>query len=272
MLPFSFVTMIEIQAIGGYYPTDVQGYLQNIANQTIQETYQPLVKDVIEVYQTYFPNLYSIYLRGSVARGTAQKNISDLDVFAIVPQQKERKYIYWARVAWSREVVPQLLKKYPFVTELDLAYSNYVFGVTPSNTAFNLLLKVQSKCIYGIDYAQQIPPFKLTSDLCINKKWYKQDLQGFLKIKSDTKKAQKQIQAILKISLRVCFELVFEREQKYTNSLYYCAQSFKTYYPEKSFAVNQCLHWYLNPPKNIEQVQNFLKDFGNWLLVELQEA
>lgn len=258
--------IIQIKPIGGYYNSDKNGFLQNNTTAILQEKYVAPINELIEIYQTHYDNIQSIYLRGSVAEGTAVDFISDIDMFAILKQENDTKYIRWQTVPLQQKTASSFSSKYLFLNGLDLAFTHYIPNSFPVDKKLNILLKLQSRCIYGVDYSKDISPIRLNSELCFNQRWFANDLDEFLRLSSSTESSQNKIREILKITLRVCFELVMLREQKYTNSLYYCAISFKKYYPEKSTEIQQCLFWFLNPPKEITIVQKFLTIFGKWII------
>ena len=261
--------MIQIKPVGGYYKSDANGFLRNNTTAVLQKNYVAPVTELIDIYRSHYDNIQSIYLRGSVASGTAVAFISDIDMFAILKQGKSETYVRWLTVPFQQKIATSFLAKYPFINGLDLAFTHYIPKVHLIDKKLNILLKLHSKCVYGIDYSKDISPIPLSSELYFNQRWFPDDLAIFLDFSFSIENPQNKIREILKVTIRVFFELVMLRAQKYTQSLYYCVESFKKYYPEKSEEAEQCLFWFLNPPKDITTVQKFLAIFGKWMLHQI---
>ena len=71
--------MIKPQRIGRYLSLDEVGYVKpDVAAHRIGEIWKPLVAFVREVLMNR-NGVSSVYLRGSIARGLAIENVSDVD-------------------------------------------------------------------------------------------------------------------------------------------------------------------------------------------------
>ena len=76
--------------------------------------------------------------------------------------------------------------------------------------------------------------------------------------------------AIMKIIIRVGFELIIEKEQQFTPDLYLCYKTFSKYYPTKETQMRQALDYFLNPITDLKTLEIFINQFGNWLENQLQ--
>jgi len=76
----------DVKPIGSFLQTDTDGFIVNTTSpEKIQSAWLPAVEMVSDAYRKHFgENLHSVYIRGSVAKGEAIDNISDIDSFAIV--------------------------------------------------------------------------------------------------------------------------------------------------------------------------------------------
>jgi hypothetical protein len=76
------INRIEIQPKGSYFETDEEGFLISPASiEKIQEEWKPVIDDVVKAYQeAYGDKLRAVYVRGSVAKGEAIENVSDLNI------------------------------------------------------------------------------------------------------------------------------------------------------------------------------------------------
>ena len=73
---------------------------------------------------------------------------------------------------------------------------------------------------------------------------------------------------LTKVVIRAGFELVMEREQRYTTSLYYCYQSFAKYYPQKASLMEHALRLYLNPSSTLNDLTQLAHNLCDWLVRE----
>ena len=145
---------IEIKEVGSYFQIDNDGFLVNPASlDKIQDEWKPMINEVVEVYKKQFGNnLKNVYIRGSVAKGEAIKNISDLDTFAYVDLEKEDIVKNWAK-----DDAINLKNKYPFV-------EHFEFVAKPlSSFLENKLILNQSVSVYG--ESLNVPKVKIGKEL-----------------------------------------------------------------------------------------------------------
>lgn len=95
----------------------------------------------------------------------------------------------------------------------------------------------------------------------VNLSWLEEDMNNFLQKEKIT---QEDCQGITKILIRSGFELVMEKEQKFTTDLYLCYQVFSQYFPEKEKEMREML--YLNPIKDGFYLKKNAKEIGMWIL------
>lgn len=83
--------MIEIKPTGSYFDIDKDGYLVNPASiEKIQNEWKEVLDMIIQKQKELFKDdLVAIYVRGSVSKGEAIKNISDIDTFSYVKTEQD---------------------------------------------------------------------------------------------------------------------------------------------------------------------------------------
>jgi hypothetical protein len=148
-----------IQKIGHLMRTDSEGYLINECNwDSIQLPWLTLVESLRSIcIETLGDRLHSLYLRGSVPRGQAILNISDLDSIVII--QEGITHELTAKIMAIEE---QLEKPYRFCHKVEIipiSYSNV------QQSHWQAILQTQGLCIYGEDLRSQFPQFKPNLDL-----------------------------------------------------------------------------------------------------------
>ena len=259
-------SIVPIKAIGTFFPLDNQGSIINDASfEKIPSPWRPVLQLVQEWYlEKEGDDLHSLYLRGSVPRGLAQDSFSDLDMLALV----KRKGLRWEAAAWQEELEWILRADFPFVNALEAMLSSYSPQFFEVNPHLAMVLKTQSICLYGNDIRPCLPKFKPGKKMMLHFRRLESDLEAFLKI-NPIQLAD--CQGIMKLILRVGFELVMEREGQFTTDSYPCYRAFSNYYPTHESQMQQALFFYLNPNREVSFLKSFVTDFGGWMLGQVKE-
>ena len=252
--------MIEIQETGSYFEIDPDGYLVNPASvDKIQDEWRGLVDEMIEVYKKHFgENLVTVYLRGSVAKGEAIKNISDVDSWAYVDMKKED-----ITQGSFKEEIKDLKKKYSFCEGIEA-------GVFPlSHSQKEQFWIAQAVPIYGRDL--QTEKFKVGKELIRHAK-HPERIQVRLEnnfSREDSEKNRRTVCTWLcKQILRSVMELCFEHSGKYSRDLYRCWETFSEHYPDKSDELREVLRLALNPISNKGEIIELEKKWTRWIIEE----
>ncbi len=252
---------IEIQPKESYFQIDENGFLINPASlQKIQEEWKPVVDDIVEAYKNHFgQKLKNVYIRGSVAKGEAIKNISDVDSVSYIDLPRDS-----IDTEWKEEARNKIEKKYPFIEGVELICRPFAIS------SMNIIFLNQSVCIYGkpID-VQKVKPGKDMMFHIPNLK----SRAVLLKEKLQNAESEKSIKSacvwFAKDMLRTGFEITMERSQKYTRDLYSCYETFSEYYPEKESEMREVLDLALNPTADKKKIKEIQDNLGAWLLAEI---
>lgn len=257
---------IEIQPKGSYFETDDAGYLTNPASiEKIQAEWKPVIDDVVNAYQeAYGDKLKAVYVRGSVAKGEAIKNISDMDTFSYVDLPKEE-----IKHGWENGVDARLKEKYPFVTGIEIS----ALPLFNAETREDQIFLLQSLCVFGEPF--KVEKRKPGKDMLIHFPMSEKRMINF-KEKIDKVESDEKIKNIctwmMKNILRTGFELTMERSQKYTRDLYLCYEGFSEYYPEYESQMRVVLDLALNPVTNKEEIINALEAIIPWMISECKRV
>jgi hypothetical protein len=267
----------EIKEVGSLLSIDSQGYLLNAAHMSkIQRPWKEAVDEIVLLYQTYFGHrLHSLYLRGSVAKGTAIEHFSDIDIMALL-----RGPVTRSDEIWAYKTHQELEKKYKFATSIrpDFIVWEEVFSpdMTLRSFHFNFLFTLQTQgiCLYGEDISPHLPPIKcdkVTALLLL------QDLDVlFERVKNDFSQKQRDkyikelCQWIMKAMIRNSFLLFMEREKAFTRDLYPCYLVFTKYYPHQQESIKKCLEYAINPISDKTEIIFYLDNFGMWLKEQIE--
>ncbi len=255
----------RIQKIGTILRTDAQGYLMSGAS--IEKITDPW-REVVDIYIQKFQqelgdNFHSLYIRGSIARGTAVEGVSDID--GIVLTKTEPSEIDWS---WRPPLRQEVLEKHPFLKGVDFGQASVESVVNGQNKVRAFLLKVMSACVAGEDIIPQLPQVKPGRDALVVRWKFEEKIQpGYhagpeSTLRHRTKHIGKQI-------LRAGMELVMEREQAYSRDLYPCYEMFSKYYPEKEPAMRIALEQALFSTEREQEFEQMRADIGPWLVKQL---
>lgn len=258
---------MKIQPFGNYLPQDENGFIINdLSIGAIDKKWLPVLAFLTKTYQQELgESLISVYVRGSVARNMAIDNISDLDTFALIQPAFAKQKIRWQTADFQEMTFYAIDEKYPFFCDLEMNLATLDEDFLASNLA--MIVKTQSLLLFGQDIAKQIENYKADEKMILNLNWLAGDLSTFLVIKEKYFEL-KDCQKIMKVLLRCGFELVLEQVGKFSPDLYICYRDFSKYYPKKEQEMRQALDWFLNPILDKKILNNFVNQFGSWLLQE----
>jgi hypothetical protein len=254
---------VPIRNIGSYFELDAEGFVINPTSlDKIQEDWKPALGEVVESYKkVYGDALTTVYIRGSVAKGTAIKYISDIDSFAYATLTDEEISLEWTDAAEK-----EIIEKYPFIQGVELS----VDPVTAINA--DQILLAQSICIYGQDISINIPKLKPGREMITNLfklnttfEWFRNKLELIGGNEEELKRACVWLSKTL---LRAGFELTVGRSHRYTRDLYPCFETFAEYYPEREGEMKKVLYLALNPITDKNVFLTLMDGLGRWIMKE----
>ncbi len=259
--------MNKIQKSGIFLDTDQEGYL--IPDTSADKILSPWREAVdyarqIEVARLG-TGLHSLYLRGSVARGTAIPGRSDVDLFAVLFDDCPGAD---PPPPWPPRALEYFRRAFPFVTSLETSQISLADVHGPFHY-YRFVMKVSAVCIHGEDLLPQIQPYK--ADAPIAQEWFRifphlvdlfvQDLG-----KADDEEARRRLcHDMMKGFLRAGMLLVMRRELRYTRDLYPSYQCFSKYYPGQEPAMRRCLELAVNPASDREVLLPLVTELAAWM-------
>lgn len=254
----------KIKPIGRFFPQDENGFILNDTSfESISTAWRPVIEKIKNSYLEHFDKqVHSIYIRGSIPRGMQVDGFSDVDVFALLYDYEER----WKMADWQPELQLELQKEYSFVTEVEIMLSQYFKDFYKKNPRLAMTIKTQSLCIYGKDISASLPSFFPNKEMVLNLTWLSEDVEHFLQKEKIT---EVDCQEITKVMIRSGFELVMEKEEKFTTDLYLCYQVFSKYYPKKEEEMREILYYYLNPTTDFAYLSKKIEVLGKWIIQQI---
>ncbi len=135
---------------------------RQITNLNIQLEYQVIVDDMIAMCKSLFTSdLHSIYMCGSVPKGTAIFGESDID-FTIVFIEEVKSYY----IETIEHIKAVLQKKYAFVSKVDIAVCSKK-DVIINHNEWGFWIQTISICIFGDDLSTKLPLIDADKQLII---------------------------------------------------------------------------------------------------------
>jgi predicted nucleotidyltransferase len=282
--------MNEILEIGQVLEPDDKGFIINQSN--LDKIVDPWWLVVEAVKEGYINNLgdkaHSIYIRGSVARGQAREQISDVDSLAVVHGKQPN-------LAWGAGLSKELAERFPFCAGVEivcLPYDELLHADDNVNASWRMMLKTQCVCIFGEDLTARLPAYRPGADMVVHADDVRRPIERlsddlralaligklpfsarFFKFLSDGCRPVVRLGCaeIMKRIIRAGFEVVMEEEGVYTRDLYPCYKIFSKHFPEKERSMRTALELAINPSSDPQEVLSFLDDFGPWIIAKAED-
>tara|TARA_Y100000592_G_scaffold43179_1_gene68626 strand:+ start:685 stop:1563 length:879 start_codon:yes stop_codon:yes gene_type:complete len=288
--------MTSIKKTGKVYNFDKNGYLICEQNKSqIQEKWlKPLGYLINEYDKNFCEEIYSIYLRGSVAGGEAFDNVSDIDLIILVEDERKIKTLEKFNSFLNKE----FKKKYNFVQKLDIVvrelHSNYIKNLNlytingrlvdkeiyeRSIKELKFQIKHKSVCLYGEDFKDNLSRFKKMDIPRENVVSFKKEIslveenindlfRSNLKNKA-IELSSSYVSWISKRIIRFGFYLIYDKVNVWTTDLYQCYLLFISKFPYKKNSMLLALKIAIFPNENFNE-NNVMEtlDFGKWLIKE----
>ncbi|WP_251028369.1 nucleotidyltransferase domain-containing protein [Exiguobacterium sp. s123] len=208
--------------------TDEDGY---VINQTSIKHIQPefetiLFKSIELVKEAFDEHLHSIYLYGSIGRGTAVAGESDLDLTVLVHEDIDATELV--------EQTEQLLTKHPKVIKIDYDIGRLDVALDPANRfEWGFWLRHLCTCVYGENVSTQFPLMK--PDARVSKA-LNQDLVSSIEA-AKSKLLHGQIshlekRSIVKRVIRGWYLTINVKDESFATTVKACLAILKLYFPE----------------------------------------
>jgi len=256
----------KIRKIGTVQNLDEEGYIiNNLSLDNIQPEYKVILDDALAFYKANFnDNIHSIYLRGSVAKGNAIPDISDLDTIAISYTEINKKELHDRSYFWD-----EMSEKYPYLNGIEIYFHTLEQVMASKKKQFSY--KTQCICIYGKDIRGELPKFGIGEWAFAHSNNIE---EGITKVKSWLKEenTEEWLKGIccwmMKRTVRIGFELVMKKEQCFTRDLYPCYELFAKNYPNKSKEMREALTLAVFPTSDMDYMWKVIGSINDFLIEE----
>jgi len=249
-----------ILRIGEATPVSEQGTLVNPCRaDLVFAPWREAVDMLVRLCRTAWgESLHSLYLRGSVPRGTAVEHRSDIDTVCVLTAPPS------SPVATQAAHIARTIRlHYPFCVAVDLRVIAYQALMDPYRSAnLRFLLKTQGLCIEGEDLTARWAPPTLSEA--------RMTLRALPAALAATRTSLAQqpgppeaagiglCRWVTKKIVRAGFERVAERERTYTRDLYPCWEAFARHTPQMAQPMYEVLALAVNPCFDAARIRDAL--------------
>ncbi len=252
---------ITPQKIGRYLGTDESGYIiPDVSWDHITGEWKEVIDFLISHLKDY-PNISSLYIRGSLPRGLAIKHISDIDLIYFSEEKIEKL---------EHHLNALLKDQYPFIRGLELIHLNQrqFSTIYPPQKIpyFQMLLKTQALLLWGQDQAKDLAPIRpgieMISHAFALKNEFKK-LPVWINEDVDQLKKNETIKWFFRRLVRSGLEITLNDQKKFTRDLYFCYELFSESFPSKEPIMRLALENSLNAQYEIshfDELVDFIHD------------
>lgn len=207
--------------------TNEAGYIINQTDATqIQPMFRPLLDKVIQLLREEFAEaLHSVYVYGSVGRGTAIVEQSDLDVTVILNRE--------LAIDGLKSQTMLLLQEHPEVIKIDYDIGLLHTALNPTNHfEWGFWLRHMCACVYGTDLSHRFPHMKPDERIsrALNRDLSPQlrDAQEKLKTRRMTEKEKK---SLIKRMIRGAYLTINVEDQSFVSTIADSLFVLRLYFP-----------------------------------------
>lgn len=217
----------------------------------IQSEYKTFVeKYTASLLSEFSGKIHSIYMCGSIPKGTAEPFKSDVD-FTIVCENPED--IDYDRVSCLKD---QIIEEYPFVTKIDTIICSMDEVLSRPNE-WGFWIKIICVCIYGIDIGEEVPPIRITPEFILDLNNDTEEevnrVRGFLSNASDDRMKSRYIKGYSKRLLRALYTLVLEDTAVWQDDIIKMKDAIVNYVEIDSALVEYLYSCYLDSNVEVDE-------------------
>lgn len=184
----------------------------------IQSEYKEFVdKYTANLLSEFSEKIHSIYMCGSIPKGTAKPFKSDADFTIVCANPKDIDY---GKVSIIKD---RLLEEYPMVTKIDTVICSIDDVISKPND-WGFWIKIICVCVYGLDLGDRVPPIVISPefilDLNSDTKEAVDRVRGFLTNAGNSTMKSRYTKGYSKRLIRALYSLVLEETGKWQDDIF----------------------------------------------------
>jgi uncharacterized protein len=249
---------------------DDHGYIRpEVSLAFVAGAYRPVIAELREQNRIALgDHLHSLYLTGSVVKGTARPGVSDLDALAVVrvtpaPEHEEA----------AHRVARVVAERFPFLTDVSLLLFDRATVLSEAQRYdMGFFVKCLCACVDGEDLGNRLgryrPSVALARGTNGNIRRLLADRRRRLETTIDPAEVASICRGIMRKIVRTGFTMVMPRYQGWTSDLEPAVTIFASYYPEQAGPMRVALALAQAPSTEKTRVIDLLDSMGLWLADE----
>lgn len=208
--------------------TDEAGYIMNqTSGVRIQAMFRPVIEEVMGLLKKQFGEvLHSVYVYGSVGRGTAVPGKSDLDLTVILRED--------VQMGSLREVTQNLLERHAEIIKVDYDIGTLDTVLSPENLyEWGFWMRHVCSCIEGCDLSDQFPNMKpdVRISRALNRELAAQLRKAHEKLEAGDM-AQTEKRSLVKRMIRGAYLNINVKDQSFVSTIEDSLSILQLYFPE----------------------------------------
>jgi predicted nucleotidyltransferase len=259
-------TKVPIRPIGNILYADRDGYLPPIdCSRELPRDWRPAVNAAVEAYRSCLSDrLHSVYVRGSIARGTAVPGVSDVDIVALAVDGAPD-----GATARLDDFAAELLRRYPIASAFELAVVPLdKFLTTFRFQSLRFAISLSGYPLVGTDVRIRLARPRLGPEAITHahqvSQW-RRAVERRLAAESADADVRLTCRWAMKRILRSAFELIMLEINGYTRDLYPCVRAAVREYPDRAHALWTALDLAVNPSSDKALIADILAGLSGWL-------
>lgn len=239
---------------------DSNGFvITNISIANVPQEFQCVLEESVKALQAILGlNLHSIYLYGSVGRGTAIFGKSDLDLSVIMNNDLSE-----SEKVGLTGLEEDICNHHECISKLEFDIGTYHEAMVKNDFEWQFWLRHMCVCVWGEDLREQIQPFKpsLNVGLEMNKDIYRRLSNPRNKLSNTNFSAEGK--SIAKKLLRTHYPLLSEKDSSFYESLSDIAACIENYEPSLKRQLEAAYEMAMGDVESIESVHELIEDYGD---------
>lgn len=226
--------------------------LEKVINRiTIQSEYKDFVDKYIDNVLTEFKGkIHSIYMCGSIPKGTATLFKSDADFTIVCVDHKDIDYERLSKIK------DRLLEEYPILTKIDTIICS-MDDVLSKPNEWGFWVKIICVCVYGQDIGEQVPPIIISPEFIVDLNTETKDevnrIHHSLSNASDYTMKMRYIKGYSKRLIRALYSLVLEDTGVWEDDMFKMKNAILDYCEIDSALVDYLYACYLDSNVRVEE-------------------
>ncbi len=238
---------------------DESGFIScDISISNVDLRFKPTLDIVIQrITESLGSLIHSIYLYGSVGRGTAVYGVSDLDLSIIVfkPLTERQKDSF-------QKLEVELCSELAAISKLEFDIGTFEESYIQNDFEWRFWLKHMCACVWGKDLRSTIKPYRpsINVGLEMNK-----DIEEWIDLRSNGLTRENYVakgKSIAKKILRTHYSLYCQIDNSFYSDLYNIAQVLISFEPYQSACIKEALQVSQGKIDNFSHVTSLIEGYG----------